>query len=187
MLKTQVIAISGASGCGKTSLIKAVSDKLNCPYLLFDEYTNAHTYPKDMKMWLKAGVDLNEIKTPAFIKALEELTLSCSAPYIFVEEPFGRCRAEISKYIDYVILLDVPLEVCLSRVITRNINTPHIDSRNAISKYLCAYDNYLSAIYANVVEQVCHTCDLTVTGVLPLSKTVDLVERWLVRQRISQS
>ncbi|MBQ4876606.1 ATP-binding cassette domain-containing protein [Pseudoalteromonas luteoviolacea] len=34
MLKTRVIAIIGASGCGKTSLIKAVSDKLNCPYLL---------------------------------------------------------------------------------------------------------------------------------------------------------
>lgn len=138
-------------------------------------------------MWLESGVDLNEIKTPAFIRALEELTLSCGAPYIFIEEPFGRCRAQISKYIDYVVLLDLPLEVCLSRVITRNINTPHVDSRNAISKYLHVYDDYLSAIYANVVEQVRHTCDLTVTEVLSLSKTVVLVERWLARQRISQS
>lgn len=187
MVKTQVIAISGASGCGKTSLIKIVSDKLSCPYLLFDDYTDAHTYPDDMNAWLKAGVNLNEIKTPAFIGALETITLSSNAPYVFIEEPFGRCRAEISKYIDYVILLDVPLEVCLSRVITRNINTPHIDSLNAISNYLCAYDNHLRAIYSNVVEQVRQACDLTVTGVLSLSKSADLVESWLVRVCISQS
>ena len=55
----KVVAISGASGCGKTSVIKQLSQLLSCSYLLFDDHTDENTYPSDMKRWFQSGADLS--------------------------------------------------------------------------------------------------------------------------------
>ena len=191
----KVIAISGVSGCGKTSVIKHLSERLSCQSLLFDDYTDENTYPSDMKHWLKSGADVSVIKTPLFVDALKRLKATYNRPsvcnenpniercnseiyssdFILIEEPFGRCRSSIAPLVDYVILLDVPMEVCLSRVIMRNINHPKADSLDAIPKYLSMYDDHLRGVYIAATDQVRAKCDLVIQDVDSIEATGNVI------------
>ncbi|ESP90831.1 uridine kinase [Pseudoalteromonas luteoviolacea] len=175
MGKAIVIAISGVSGSGKTALVKRLAKQLDCPSLVFDDYIDVNTYPKNMKQWLKRGCNVEEITTPRFVAALEHLKLYTDAPFIVIEEPFGQCRRAMALHIDFTIVLDIPIEICLARVISRNINSPNSDSLTAIPKYLCEYEDYLRDIYLNVLEQTRHRCDLKISNVMPKQALANFV------------
>ena len=102
----KVIAISGASGSGKTTIVKQLAKVFNCPFLLFDEHTNKDTYPQNMKDWYDDGANVSLISTPDFVISLSALISSDNSRYVFIEEPFGKERDSMSALIDYVVLLD---------------------------------------------------------------------------------
>jgi uridine kinase len=181
MDEIKVVAISGVSGSGKTSIVKQLSEVFSCPYLFFDEHTDKKTYPKDMKRWFVNGTNLSDISTPKFIDALYELRAESDNNFIFIEEPFGRCRDSISSLIDYVVLLDMPMEVCLSRVMMRNIKHPKSDSLNSIPRYLSMYDDHFREIYIESTNQVREDCDLIIQQVGSIESTTDLISNWLQR------
>src|SRR2546430_16937481 len=68
-LKRYVIAISGASGTGKSTLVKALVQTLgNAVPLYFDDYkpqivATSH-YPIDLVKWVADGADPNAWETP---------------------------------------------------------------------------------------------------------------------------
>ncbi|WDE14168.1 hypothetical protein [Thalassomonas haliotis] len=179
MNKMKVIAVSGVSGCGKTSVIKQLSQEFSCPYLLFDDHRDDHTYPKDMKQWFKNGADVSEIKTPEFVHSLRHLKAQGNNEFLFVEEPFGRGRDIISSLIDHVVLLDQPMEVCLSRVIMRNINHPSGEALNSIPRYLAMYDDHFREIYIELTNQVREDCDLIIQAVTSVELTAKIISNWL--------
>jgi len=179
MSSVKVVAISGASGCGKTSVIKQLAKDHDCPYLLFDQFSDEQTYPTDMKQWFKDGGDVAAIKSPQFVRALADLRQQCDTPFIFIEEPFGRQRAEIAGLIDVVVLLDLPMEVCLSRVIMRNIELTSGNSLTAIARYLAMYDDYFRHIYIAVTNQVRGNCDLNIDQVTTIKATASIISQWL--------
>ncbi|XOV80996.1 MAG: hypothetical protein ACFHVJ_08600 [Aestuariibacter sp.] len=176
----KVIAIAGASGSGKTSVISSLSQQFSCPFLLFDDHTDARTYPENMKLWLQKGADLSEIETPRLVDSLQDLKTKCTAPYIFIEEPFGRCRGSIASLIDYVVLLDVPMEICLSRVIMRNLNNPSNDSLISIPKYLSKYNDHFRDIYINAVAQTRSSSDFIVQQVDTIESSSAEISNWLI-------
>jgi len=59
MQQTRVIALSGVSGAGKTSVIKCLAEEFNSPTLLFDDFVEPNTYPLNMKAWLHQGADIS--------------------------------------------------------------------------------------------------------------------------------
>lgn len=182
-----VIAISGVSGSGKTSVIKQLSKKLTYPYLLFDDYVEQDTYPKDMKAWYGSGADLSAIQTPSFYQAILNLKSDSDKQCVLIEEPFGRERELISSLIDYVILLDPPMEVCLSRVIARNINHTKTDSLISIPKYLSMYDDYFREIYLAVNNQVRSNCDLVINEIASSELIVETISQWLDINELSST
>jgi hypothetical protein len=190
-----VIAIGSISGGGKTTLVKKTAERLNAPWLLFDEYKTVSRYPQDLRKWLDEGADVNEWKTPQFARDVAALRRgeSVTSPrdgrivqpseYIVIEEPMGRSRAEMAPHIDFVAVIDTPLEIALCRGIMRDTNHFHIDDLETASReelvhsqeglydylrgYLGFYLYALREFYIAEYEQAAATCDLVLDGQLP--------------------
>ncbi|WP_333795955.1 hypothetical protein [Rheinheimera sp.] len=193
MAQLKIIAISGASGSGKSALIKELAALLGCGSLHFDDFIDAGTYPADMAFWLAQGADVNLIQTPRFTEALQQAKAdaaqSADGPsYLLLEEPFGRQRLAMASLIDAVVLLCPPADICLSRVIQRNLSAVNQASATEadlnkaivqINNYLRRYDDYLGLAYQTTVAQVATNCDLQINDVAPFSQIAARVLQWL--------
>lgn len=179
MFNTKVIAVSGVSGAGKTTIVKRLANKFNSPFLLFDDYTDKETYPKNMKAWLKKGANVSEIKTPKFTCAVKDLRSKSNDRFIFIEEPFGKERESMSSLIDYTILLDQPMELCLARIIKRHTKNSNTNSIAAISAYLAKYEDHFRDIYIAAAKQVRRHSDLSIDGEMTIEATVNIISDWL--------
>lgn len=197
MAQLKIIAISGASGSGKSALIKELAALLGCGSLHFDDFIDEGTYPADMAFWLAQGADVNLIQTPRFTEALQQAKAdaaqSADGPsYLLLEEPFGRQRLAIASLIDAVVLLCPPADICLSRVIQRNLAACAALKQSAateanfnktlmqIANYLRRYDDYLALIYQATVAQVARNCDLQINDIAPINQIAARVLQWLV-------
>ncbi|NQZ24110.1 MAG: hypothetical protein HRT53_18945 [Colwellia sp.] len=176
---TKVIAISGASGAGKTTVVKQLAKDFNSPFLLFDDFTDKESYPDNMKKWLSDGADLSLIETPRFVSALQQAISASITPYIFVEEPFGKERQAMSPLIDYVVLLDLPLEICLLRIIKRHTEQRNLNTINSISIYLDKYEDHFRDIYKETVRQVRSNSDLIIDERTSLIDITTVIGHWL--------
>lgn len=167
---------------------------LNGTALFFDDYASVSHYPKDIKKWLQDGADLDEWKTPAFIDDIKKLKsgTSITAPdksrviepsqFIVIEEPMGRNRKKLKDLIDFVVVIDTPFEIALTRRLLRSINYTFPDGfshnnekqQNAsimllkhFEDYLTGYVEYYRDLYVVVHKLTVQNCDLIVDGTLP--------------------
>ena len=197
-LANYIIAISSVSGGGKTTLVKRTADLLKGVTLFFDDYASVSEYPPDIKKWVEDGADVNEWKTPQFAQDLAALRKgeSIVSPidgasilpkeFIVIEEPMGRERVEMAPLIDFVVVIDTPLEIALTRRLLRDIgpiSLEHIEKASKeqlaegfveIVNYLEGYlSGYLDAgrdLYIAVQERAKENCDLELDGCLSVDE-----------------
>ena len=200
-----VLAVSSAAGGGKTTLVTGAAELLGATTLFFDDYRDASTYPPDLTKWVADGADLNLWKTPKFAQDLAALkrgesiesavggaTLS-PTEFIVIEEPMGRGRDEMAKSIDFVALIDTPLDIAMARRFLRLADTnplAHIEQATKeqlrahvegllgfVTGELRSYLDVSRAVYIAVQEQVAADCDLVLDGRLPADElAAQLVE-----------
>jgi uridine kinase len=193
-----IIAVSAVSGGGKTTLVKSTADLLEGTALFFDDYASVSEYPPDIKKWVKDGADVNEWKTPAFAQDLAALRRGDSivspidganilpSEFIVIEEPMGRERAEMATLIDFVAVIDTPLEIALTRRLLRDLGPISLEDIERATKeqlaegvvqivtYLKDYlSGYLDAgrdLYIAVQERAKENCDLVLDGCLSVDE-----------------
>lgn len=132
---TYVVAVSGMSGAGKTSVVRRAVEILGDAVALhFDDYISVSTYPSDLEQWLVEGADVDVWKTPRLaedVRALragraialpESGTVVEPADVLVLEEPFGKMRREMAGLIDLAVHIDVPADVMLARRLLRRIS-----------------------------------------------------------------
>jgi Uridine kinase len=159
-MKTMVIAVSGYSGAGKSTVVSHLSRAFNCSALYFDDYASRDDFPSDISAWIREGGDPNEISTPLFQHHLiqlisgesielvkgngwakeyginhsdKEVKLIKPSPILIIEEPFGRERQEVKELIDFVVYLDLEPELALGRRVYDLIQYLRNDSEVLIS------------------------------------------------------
>ena len=132
-----VIAVSGTSGAGKTTLATKVVELLKDAVLLrFDDYIRLGNDPAVVTAWLQTGARPDDLKIPQMARDLRaliagqpvhlpgDLGVVEPAGFIVLEEPFGRSRAELAPVIGLAVHLEVPADIALARRVTRAIDSP---------------------------------------------------------------
>ena len=188
-----VIAISGAPGAGKTTLVRSVAQALGDAVALhFDDYKSVAQYPANMSNpanladWIEAGKDLDAWKIPQLLDNLtalrngQAISLPANqgeiepAKFIVLEEPSGRARAGLQALIDMVVLIDLPLEIALARKVVDYIDfclkeLSGDDLKRALQRFVAGYEHYplVREYYLAVVEGARRDCDLILDGARP--------------------
>lgn len=101
-------------------------------------------------------------------------------PIIVVEEPFGRSRPELGTLIDFVAVLDTPLEVALARRLLRELRCGEKSERgNLSSRHIKFLEEYLEKgvrdLYVAVQRLAVKRADVVLDGLLAPDDLADKI------------
>lgn len=172
-----VIAIAAVSGGGKTTITKLLKQKLhNSKVLFFDDYD--FNGPDDIVDWIDNGGDPNEWDLTPLVKDLESI-LAEPLDYIIIDFPFSYKHSQVSKFIDFSVFIDTPLDIALARRVIRDFKD---SSTNTI---LFDMDNYIfrgRRAYLNMLKTIKPNADLIVDGALQVTEIpkiiFDNLQKW---------
>ncbi|NHJ87637.1 MAG: hypothetical protein FK734_19405 [Asgard group archaeon] len=189
--KHKVICFSGSIASGKSSLIKELTNLLDeSAVIKFDDYEQFITYPENLPQWIKDGADVTIIKNQRMLADIQKLIADKSiinpltkekiksAKYILVEDPFGNLRNEFAQLYDFLVFIEIPLDISLARLIKRMINEVSITDENSvdfnklvnqISNFLDKYINFQRDLYQIAYSRVKPNANLLLDG----QKTLD--------------
>lgn len=161
----------------------------NAITLAVDEYEASSFYPP-AEEWLDRGADPNEFKFPQFDADVRALMSGQSilhpetketlqpAPFLILEEPFGRGRIPIRGLIDFVVYLDTLPEVAYIRKISRkNDFLPWEDDPELFMRHLRENMEWYLRVgrkfYLAIDERIRSDCDLFINGLLPSDQAAE--------------
>lgn len=196
--KPTVVLVSGYMGCGKTTLVEALVKSLgDAPALIFDHYEDYAEWPDDFGKWIQDGADPNQVRVPKLKDDLHALCegISITHPidgrmvhpsdYILIEEPFGTERGEITEYVDLVVYIDVPEDVCVVRIIQRALGvdvldyerTIELETRGGLQKRVKSVAFWLNHYLAirpglKLTDVIRQKADILVDGMKPVDEMV---------------
>lgn len=171
--KTLVIAIAAVSGGGKTTITTQLNKKLHkSKALFFDDYE--FDGPNGICDWVERGADYNEWNLTPLINDLCSLLSNSvlSLDYILLDYPFAYKHSEMSKYIDFTIFIDTPLDIAMARRILRDFK--EISSDN-IQKDLDIYLSRGRLAYLEALNSIKPNSDFIIDGSLPLDVIVNQI------------
>ena len=213
--KPYVIVVSGSVGSGKSTISAALSKILgDAPVLIFDHYGQFIEWPRDMSQWMIDGADPNQIHIPKLKEDLLSLLkgeavtdpfdgrVITPSKYIILEEPSGRERQEIREYIDLVVYIDVPQDICVIRLVERALNMEVWKSNgtfesenkedivrqlNAVALWTTQYQR-ARPMYIQVSRIVQEKADVTVSGIKTVNEiTTDIMNAIKDKQAVLNS
>ncbi|HOP12244.1 MAG TPA: AAA family ATPase [Oscillospiraceae bacterium] len=188
MKKPFVIAISGVSGSGKTTVTKELESRLkNYTVLSFDDYDDVYLAGREIND-LPEGRNLYDDWQVGPIAADIEQLLREPLDYIIMDYPFGRQNSAIAPYIDLSVFVDVPLDAALARRIIRDY-TDRGSERHEISvdlkalgDYLKHYLNYQIPTYRHFIDTQKPYADVVIDGMQNVKTSADQIVEYLSKK-----
>ncbi|TYS16676.1 AAA family ATPase [Rossellomorea vietnamensis] len=171
--KTKVIAVSGVSGSGKTTVTKCLGDRLrNSESLFFDDYIWKDS-PEDLVKWVKEGADYGLWNLEPLVKDVMTLFESVDPPsFILLDYPFSYQNQGMKDWIDLSIYIDTPLDVALGRRILRDYKN---GTASEIHKDITFYLEKGRRAYEEMEATIKVDADYIVGGKLPVERIVELI------------
>jgi uridine kinase/GNAT superfamily N-acetyltransferase len=178
--KPLIIGFSGITGSGKTTLVKALSKKLEATAIHWDDFDDISKSPEDYVKWYHGSRDYSEWEYPELAKVLKQLkhgnevvspaTKEKLIPtdIILFDAPIGYCHKETGQFIDFLVNVDTPLDVALARRLLRL-------NKDEIPKELMFYLEQSRPLYIQTEPE--RQADMVVDGSMPLEMLVDHVEK----------
>lgn len=107
----RVLSVSGPPGAGKSTLVRAISTKLDAKPVYYDDYEVITSWPPQKVIsWLDSGAPLDQAIAPGLHEAISELD-----GLVILESPFGPACPDIGPLVDASVWLDCPLDLALAR------------------------------------------------------------------------
>lgn len=164
----QVIAVSGAAGCGKSTLVRELAKAIGDSVVIhFDRYPVQ--LPEDMPAWLADGADFDRWSIPGLDEDLAEARQG-DRPVVF-EAPLGRRHLKTGAHIDFLVFIEVPLEIALARLVRRELAGESVN----LAEYIDAYESVARDVYREQLRQVAPDADLIVDGRSDVDTNVSVV------------
>ena len=184
----RVVAVAGPTGGGKSTLVRGLAAVLgNACAIHMDDYERMTREPAAKVMqWMARGAAFDELAIPLLAEHLDKLkrgeavrepTRSTTIPpreTIVFETQFGRVHGPTGALVDYLIWIDIPLEVALARkvksMLADGLSAPPADARarmEGVEAYLGHYMALVRPLLLTQAERVRPGADLVVDGTLP--------------------
>lgn len=198
--RSYVVAVTGTPGGGKSTLARRLAARLGDAVTLhFDRYEGEpdNTGPRDLREWLERDGHPDAWQRPRFVADLRRLrggeaiadprdgARRGPAAHVVVDEPFGRVWSPIRELLDFVVCLDVPLEIALARRVLRTANAVadsarfHEDIKQGMTQYL----NGGRESYARVLALVRAEADLVLDGTAAPEQLAEAASNAIQAQR----
>ncbi|MEO8202769.1 MAG: uridine kinase [Betaproteobacteria bacterium] len=181
----QVVGIAGPVGAGKSTLVRALAAALgDTTTLQFDHFERMTERPiEEVMRWMRDGADLDQVPVPGLADALEALKAGRAATdpltraqlqpaaCVLFETQFGRRHTASGREIDFLVWIDVPLDVALARKVRQLLRVATAGDAQGARAFLPWLEGYLDN-YLGVVgellrvqrETVAAGADLIVDG-----------------------
>jgi uridine kinase len=190
-----VIGLSGVPDAGKTTLARLLlRDCAHASAISFDRYaTFARMKTTEAQRWFAQGADPNDFTLDELIAELARRTQirqgDLRRPLVLFETPFARLHRASGAFIDFLVWLDTPLDIALSRAILAFLDQVKQAPQTTAGfiqwqrRYLMNYQN-LHTMYATHRATILPTADLVLDGAKPVEESAALVWKALAARGV---
>lgn len=192
----KIIAISGKTGAGKTTLTKALAEVLQATSVYWDDFDEISEGPEDYVDWYKRGEEYREWNYKALADVLQTLKskksithpalgeLLVPTQYIIFDAPLGHLHEQTGQYIDRCIHIEVPLDVSLSRRLIRDFKSTE-KTKDELVEELEFYLSHSRPLFFD--EELKGSAHLCVEGMLSIEQQVEVILSDLQTQKSPSS
>ena len=170
----KIIAIASVSAGGKTTVVNEIKQQLkNAKSLHFDDYSFEGEV-EDFYAWVKQGANYNVWNLSPLINDICKIKNNGNCDYLLLDYPFAYRHKELSKYIDFAIFLDTPLDIAMARRILRDMkNASGEEIRHDLEMYLL----YARGAYVQMLKDILPDSDYVIDGTKELEEIVEEISK----------
>ena len=187
-----VVGLSGVPGAGKTTLTQLLMQECKAASVVYYDQFQMLTrmMPEQIREWFARGGDPNEFSLSELIGELTRRTRiersDRPRPLVLFETPFGRLHRASGAFIDFLVWIDTPLDLALSRAILAFLEAAQQDKApNAAPDFVKWQIQYMlnypivRPLYLAQRKSISSAADLVLDGTLPVTGLATLVREAL--------